>query len=156
MAYKYHWHYENVWLYRAVKIPFTSAFAITVFGNTQPTANDIVSNWSTTYYNTSLAHFTGATISHTGANSRDSIISLSAASLSSTGLNTGTATWAIMWTSNVSPANAVLSSLPSTSFLVVPAGSLSSNSVIRMSSDSVVTSATTTLEDIALSVKLTN
>lgn len=156
MAYKYQWHLENVWLYRAIQTGFSSSFAVTVFGNTQPSANSVIADWSTTYYNQSLAHFTGAAWTYNNPNTRGSILTLSSASLSTTGLNDGNVTWGILWTSNISPANANISTLPSNSFIIVPAGDLTSNSVVRLSSANVLTSATVTLEDLAMSVIITN
>lgn len=54
-------------------------------------------------------------------------------------LNSGTATWAIVWTSAVTGVNVAAGTLPSTNFMVVPASNSIGDGVIRFS-DPVFTS----------------
>jgi hypothetical protein len=98
-----------------------SYYAITVYGGVQPSASTILSSWSSTYYNTYLAHWSSVPLiqpnSSIAGDGRQ--LTLSTATSSVTANASGTAAWAIMWPNN--PVT-LTTTLPSTQFIIVPAG----------------------------------
>jgi hypothetical protein len=73
-------------------------------------------------------------------------------SVTATALNTGTATWAILWRSNVTPVQAGLTALPDEEFLVVPVGTTASNAIIRFTDTNFVAGGAVTPFDGGITV----
>ena len=110
-----------------------SGGSMTIYSGAQPTADTVAASWSS--YRTSnsicIAHIqTAPTYSYNYATSTTYFTNVSG-SVSSTALNSGTATWAILWQGSVTPVQAGLVTLPDDEFLVVPVGTTSSNAIIR-------------------------
>lgn len=142
----------------------TSNGSITVYGGSQPTAATIAANWSN--YRSSnascLAHFvTGPTWTYNAGTKTY----YNASPLSTTNVfNTGTATWAICWTSvtNWSTFSGAVSliqlsstTLPNNGgFTVVPVTSSTGIGVIRMTTDQIVPGTTATVTASGLTVVL--
>jgi hypothetical protein len=116
---------------RGIKSALAATTAITVYKGTQPSGTDIVNNWAN--YNQSspdcLAHYTGANWVQQIAHS--SILAIDNIPTTSPAFKSGEATWAIFWITNVTLASIHGSTLPSTSFIVIPCSSLTGNGVIR-------------------------
>lgn len=107
--------------------------SMTIYSGEQPTADQVAASWGT-YRTTNascIAHIqTAPTYSYNYATSTTYFTNVSA-SINSTALNTGTATWAILWDTVVTSVQAGLTTLPDERFLVVPVGTTSSNAIIR-------------------------
>jgi hypothetical protein len=116
------------------------AGSITIYSGEQPTADTVAANWSS-YRTTNascITHIqTGITYGWNPATSTTFFTNVSG-SITGTALNTGTATWAILWDTTVTPVQAGLTTLPDERFLVVPVGTTSSNAVIRFTNTNFV------------------
>ncbi len=137
MALLFHPNIRNLMLGKGIMNGFSNPCAISVYQGAQPVPNDIIANWSTTYASTNaafLVHYTGASWSQP---SQGLLLQLGIP-LAQNGVNTGTATWAICWATNVSAANVAASTIPSTSFIVVPCSDSIGAGVIRFA-DPIVT-----------------
>lgn len=125
-----------------------ATFAFTVFSGVQPSAATITSTW-TNYNTTFLAHWQGIQVYQPSYSTTDAqSLSLYSGSSSSTAANSGTASWAIMWPTNPSQATISGSTLPSTSFIVLPASALAGTGMIRFSNTSFVSGNSYTIDDI--------
>lgn len=110
-----------------------SGGSMTIYSGAQPTADDVAANWSN--YRSSvascIAHIQTAPTYYFNAPTSTTYFTNVSQSVSATALNTGTATWAILWDTTITPVQAGLTTLPDTRFLVVPVGTTSSNAIIR-------------------------
>lgn len=115
--------------------------AFTVYSGVQPTAQTVASDWAS-YKSTNsicLAHYNGANSTvalnfsyNDGTNSYYFTNPLSTVTVNA--LNTGTASWAIIWIYGTYPIDVSLSSIPANSkFIVVPVTDTSGIGVIRYS-----------------------
>jgi hypothetical protein len=123
---------------------FASPSAISIYGGTRPTAAQIVSSWSS--YNTSnpnfLAHYLGAVWSNPN---NLSIMSLTTIPPAVNALNTGTATWCILWASNVSAVNVAGATLPNTQFIVGDVSEFAGSALVKFTSANFVTGSPNTI-----------
>ncbi len=114
--------------------------SITIYSGEQPTADTVAASWSS--YRTTNASCirkiqTGPNYIWKHATSTTYFTNVSG-SITTTALNTGTATWAILWDATITPVQAGLTVLPDTQFLVVPVGTTSSNAIIRFTNTNFV------------------
>lgn len=103
----------------------------TVYSGIQPTAQQVEANWTSYKSSNSncLAHYTGAVFQfNSGTNTY--YWTNTTSSITATALNSGTATWAIIWQNT--PVDVSLTSIPSSGrFVVVPVTNTSGVGVIR-------------------------
>ena len=123
-------------------------FGVTVFSGSQPSASNIESSW-TSYNSTFLCHWQGVILYNifTGTlGAAQGITILNTPSLV-TALNSGTASWCILWPTNPTQATIQGSSLPSTRFVVGPVSDTTSNGIIRFASTSFISGNSYTIND---------
>lgn len=124
-----------------------AATAITIYSGVQPSAATIVSNWST--YNSTnaslLVHFNSIVWALAANNSSAVDVSTTP---SATPINTGTATWAILWT-NMAVTTAQLASgtLPTPLFFVAPVSNINGTGIVRFTSNSMTSGTAVTIAD---------
>lgn len=147
---------NSLYCYQGIGQGFSSTFAVSVFAGTQPTAQQIVDNWATTYMDTHLVHWQGAAWLYSNVDQilSPQIIQLAATLAAVTAAHTGTMSWGILWASNVTEATVQGSVLPNTNFIVVPASDFAGTGVIRLASTSIVSGTGYPLSDISLSIDL--
>ena len=116
---------------RGIKMALAATTAITVYKGTQPSGADIANNWAN--YNQSsldcLAHYTGANWVQQIAHSP--LLAVNNIPTTSPAFNSGEATWAIFWITDVTLTQLQSSTIPSTSFMVIPSSGLTGKGVIR-------------------------
>lgn len=114
--------------------------AISIYSGVQPTASVIETTWPS--YNTTnnkfLVHFQSAIWYQPSAN----VLSIQTYPAASTALHSGTAEWAIIWSSNTDSYTLGQDTLTNTDFIVVPCSSVSGNGIITFS-DTTITEGTT-------------
>ena len=108
---------------------------VTVYSGTQPAASDIIANWAnyTSAGATYLANFTGIEWQLDPGNTSACTIFQSTAA---TPVNSGTATWAILW-GQAYLADASLASggaIPTSTFIVVPVSDITGTGIIQFTS----------------------
>ena len=114
-----------------IKDIMTGNAAITVYKGTQPDAIDITNNWSnyksgSTDY---LAHYVSGL--WTQQPIRGNLLGLSTVPAAAVAAQTGDASWAIVWMTNISQVQCDGSTLPHVAFAVVPCSSIAGNGVVR-------------------------
>lgn len=144
----FHPNIKQLFLGRGVFAAISNPNAVTVFSGTQPTAASITSSWST-YSPLVLVHWQGAGFTMPLTNSLMTVTSFPPAA---TATGTGTATWAIIWASNVTPASVAGSTLPNTSFIVCPVTNTGGNGVIRVTNTSITAGTSVSLADASIVV----
>lgn len=118
----------------------SAAFSITIWGGAQPTAANLITNW-TSYFNTNLIHYDYRATYCPQQSSAPAYGSyFGPATLANNGVwigasasNTGNATWGVVWAGG-SQVNSLTSTIPTTSFIIVPVSDLAGNGVIKFSS----------------------
>ena len=134
---------------------------VSVYSGVQPTSEQIENNWSS--YRSSnaafLAHYPAPTwqanaMSTYGGQfvtSTPVLFSTANATANVTPVNSGTASWAIIWPSTVvSAPNA--STIPTTNFMVVPVGGMTSNAAVRLITTSLSTANVSRLENAGITI----
>jgi hypothetical protein len=126
---------------------------MTIYSGTIPTPAAIAASWAT--YNSSspnyLAHFTNATWFQP---SQGSLLQITGFPTPVTPVNNGTASWAIIWAGQPSPAQLSGTTLPFASFLVVSVSDTVGDGVIRFASTTFTTGSTVSVEDGSIGVNL--
>lgn len=132
---------RNLILSRGIRDSATTVntFAFTIFSGVQPTASTVAGNW-TNYNTTFLAHWQGGVVSQANANTSgvSQTLTLSTIPGAVTANASGTASWAIMWPTNPSQATISGSSLPNTSFIILPVSDIAGNGMLKLTSTTVV------------------
>lgn len=131
---------ENSWGdYRSSQSRFLVHYpAPTWTANTSFVASQSNPNGGSSYFNAGTSWF--------GLNGTPVLFSTANATANVTPVNSGTASWAIIWDNTVvSAPNA--STIPTTNFLVVPVGSMTSNSSIRLITTTITTANVSRLEN---------
>lgn len=122
---------------------------ITVYSGAIPTPATISSIWVT--YNSSasnyLIHFTGVRISQIIFNN---LLQMSNSPAAATAVNTGTASWAIIWCGQPSGAQLSSSSLPFSNFLVTSVSDITGTGIVRFVSSSLVATTSYTISDVSM------
>ena len=136
-------------------IPNTGqAGSMTVYSGEQPTADAVAASWST-YRTTNaacIAHIQTSPTWQFNSPTNTTYFLNTSGGITSTALNTGTATWAILWDATVTPVQAGLTALPDDKFLVVPVGTTASNAIIRFTNTNFVPGAAVTPYDGGITV----
>lgn len=128
--------------------PLRAKFSVTLYSGVQPSAATITSSW-TSYNSNFLVHvlnvfaqcpylFNPAQPAGFAFYSSDS----------ATAINSGTATWAIMWPSNPNQAAIQGGTIPSSAFIVVPVTDATSNGAIRLVSTNIVSGNSYQINDV--------
>lgn len=135
-----------------VKGQFSATFAVTIFQGTQPSAAGITSSWSSSSANY-LQHWTGVVWNQPNANSPPlgNVLQMNAIPTSTTANASGTATWAILWGSNVSEASVQSGTLPNANFVVGPVTNSTGSGMVRLTSTTVTSGASSSPTDVILS-----
>ena len=114
--------------------------SMTIYSGAQPTADAVAASWST--YRTAtancIAHIQTSPTWQTNSPTNTTFFTNVSGAVTATALNTGTATWAILWDTAITPIQAGLTTLPDERFLVVPVGTTSSNAIIRFTNTNFV------------------
>lgn len=140
---------RNLLLGRGILAVFANPCAISVYSGAQPTSSNITASWPT--YNSDapnfLAHFNGAAWTQPS----NSVLLQLTIPPAATALNSGTASWAILWATNVAPG-AVSgqvggTTLPSPNFIVVPCSNGTGIGVIRFNNTSIAALSSVTILD---------
>lgn len=120
--------------------------AITVYSGVQPTAAQVTANWS--LYNSAagnfLVHYQGAAW---GNPSYGILLQLTTIPAAVAPTNSGTASWCIIWNTNVTPAAIAGGTLPSASFIVGTVSDGVGQGVVRFSNTSLVAATPVTILD---------
>ena len=134
---------------------YGSASSITIYSGSQPSSSTLISSWSS--YNSSnsnfLAHWPVSagggpiwTVPY-GNNSLPGPLYQLTPGSGVIATNTGTASWAILWSVLVSSASMAVSSIPLSTFIVVPVTLTTNYGVIRVNTLSVVSGQVYTIID---------
>lgn len=134
MALLFHPNMSQLVVNRGFGLGLSSAF--TVFAGVQPTPSDIITNW-TTYGSSFLLHHTGAAWTHP-INNTTTFLSLTTLPPSAVAANSGTASWAILWSTAVTQGSLSNPTIPTTSFVVVPVSVQGGTGVIRYVSTNIL------------------
>jgi len=145
MALLYSQSTRNLMIGRGLLANFSSPCAISVYSGTQPTSASIINNWSLYSQPTSnfLAHFIGASWTQPS----NGILMQLTVPPTVPADHTGTASWAILWTTNVSAVTVAGASLPSNNFAVVACSDAIGPGVIRFVSTSITAATAVTILD---------
>jgi hypothetical protein len=136
---------RNLMAGRGLQVGFAATSAISVYSGVQPTAAQITANWSQ-YASTNptfLAHYVGAAWTQPGVG----ILLQLTVPPAANAINTGTASWCIVWSTNVLAATVGLSTLPSTSFIVGPVSDSVGPGIVRYAFTGFVSGLSTTILD---------
>ena len=141
MTIKFHTNIRNSIVGNGLLVSgINAASGITIYSGVQPAASSIVANWSA--YNSTntsfLAHYTGAVWTQPldGAATFASLTTIPAATNAT---NSGTGTWCIIWCNNPTGPQLASATLPSTTFIVAPVGTMTTTGVIRFVTDTIFT-----------------
>jgi hypothetical protein len=108
-----------------------STFALTVYGGTRPSAAQVIANWVSTYNSANsvdlITHYLSVVL-NPNANS-GSYLNMAGSPAPVPSIRAGTATWAIMWNSNLAYAS-LSTTLPSTSFIIADVTAFGGNGII--------------------------
>lgn len=130
--------------------------AVTVFSGAQPSAASIAASWPT--YNTLvLQHWPNVLFGNApGSNTFGSgyYVQLNGAITPTTTYASGTATWGILWGSNVSEVTVLGSSLPNSIFMVVPVTDQAGTGTIKLLSTTLTSGASVAPTSIYISLGL--
>lgn len=121
---------RNLFIGRGLLSAFSSPCSISVYSGFQPTSAQVTADWPS-YASTNsnfLCHYTGAAWAQPNSGIMMSMGTFPAAQLA---LNTGTATWCILWTTAVTSLNAAGVTLPHPTFIVAPCSDSIGDGVIR-------------------------
>ncbi len=126
--------------------------SISIYAGTQPTPATIASSWAS--YNTSspdfLIHFTGVTWSRTLA---QPFIAITTFPPLTQALQTGTASWCIVWSTAVTLVNVQGGTLPNSTFIVGAVTDLTGKGIVKFNpSTSLVATQTYTIADGVITV----
>lgn len=137
----------------------TPTLAITVYSGAQPSAAGITASWSA--YNTNfLFHQPGVTyiLPNPTVPAAGALLTRNNLPTAVTAANTGTASWCIIWCSNVATgsgsgqiSNAVL---PNTKFIVGPVTTGSGNGIVTLASLSIVSGTSVSILDSTIKFKV--
>ena len=113
---------------------------ISIYSGVQPSAADILTNWSN--YNSSntnfLAHYTDTTWYTPSEFPATPRLMINGGNVSATPINSGLASWAILWCTNVGTAGVAGATIPTTYFVVVPVGDSTTNAILRFNDANLV------------------
>lgn len=137
---------RNLTLGRGLLANLSSPCSITIYTGVQPTAAAIIANWYL-YSSTSaefLVHYVGATWTQP---SSGILLQLSTIPASTAPLNSGTATWCIIWNSAISGAQVAGGVIPSSNFIVGPCSDSIGAGIIRFANPALVASTPVVILD---------
>ena len=144
MTVKFHPNIANLMIGKGILAAgYNEPSGITIYSGTQPTAEEIATNWS--LYNSTnsnfLAHYSGAVWTQPldGAAKFCSITTFPPAV---SPVNSGTGTWCIVWSSNPSLASLASSTIPNEVFIVGEVSSLAASGIVRFNPDNTFVSGT--------------
>lgn len=142
----FHPNIRNLFIGRGILAGLASSTAVTVFSGAQPLAGDVILNWPT-YKSQALLHWQGVgfTQPQNGILATVTVFPTPVVALAS-----GTATWAIIWATNVTLANVQSDTLPNASFIIGPVTDTSGNGMVRLASPTMAAGATIALTDASL------
>lgn len=147
----FHPNIRNLFIGRGILAGLTSTVGVTVFSGTQPPISQVEANWST-YSSQILVHWSGVGFTQP----LDGILlSVTAFPTPAVATATGTAKWAIIWSTNLLSADVAGSTLPSTSFIVVPVSIASGTGVIRVADVNITSGSSITLQDASIGASST-
>lgn len=139
--------------YSVTTVNNTRLVSITIYSGSQPTASTIESDWSN-YNTTYLLHLPSTNIQQPNASTPGTGVSIVNFGLPPTQLaaNTGTATWAILWLSNIAAGTATgqigNAVLPSANFVILPVSDLTQTYPVRFSNTSMTSGLSYTISDL--------
>jgi hypothetical protein len=146
MAIQFSQSVRNLFIGRGLLGAFVSPCSISVYSGVQPTSAQVTANWAS-YASTNaifLNHYTGGTWTQP---SNGIMMQLSTVPATQIALNSGTATWCILWTSAVTAANVAAGTLPNISFIVAPCSDSVGSGVVRFADPIFVSGATKIILD---------
>lgn len=128
---------------------------VTVYKGTMPTPADIIVNWSA-YNSGSADYLVNYDDGKWNLPSWAAMLQLSTLPSARTPVNTGTATWAIIWVDNPQPDAPLLAGtvLPSTTFMVVNVSDLLGDGVVRFTSPALVSGTPVAIADATIAVSI--
>ena len=128
----------------------TGKAGITIWSGSQPTAANIITNW-TSYNSSFLCHWQDVVLiqSNSYLAGIGASITLSSAG-STTAINSGTAGWGIIWPSNPSQSQVSNTSITSTKFIVVSVSEIGLGGVIMLDDTSIITGNTYDISDVII------
>ena len=139
--------------YSVTGVNNTRSASITIYSGSQPTASTIESGWIN-YNTTYLLHLPSTTIQQPNASTPGTGVSIVNFGLPPTQLaaNTGTATWAILWLTNIAAGTAAgqigNTVLPSANFVILPVSNLTQTYPVRFSDTSITSGSSYTISDL--------
>lgn len=130
--------------------------SITIYAGTQPASSTLISSWSS--YNSSssnlLWHVQGSASSLQFSLLNNVTMYASTLPTSTNPVRNGTASWAVVWATNIAYSAMGISTIPSTYFMIVPVSLTTGNGVCRLQSTTLSTATATTISDFNFTVNL--
>jgi hypothetical protein len=149
MTIKYSINTQNLFIGSTVSLIAGTNYPVTLFPGTRPaSAQDIITNWATTYFTSYLIHWNGIPWVQQDPNvpgtGNKFYLTNSGAPIIAT--RTGVATWGILWSSE---SLAITSTYPSSKprFIVGDVGIVGSNAMFRVTSTSFTSGSSYSLID---------
>lgn len=132
---------------------FGASCALTIFPGAQPSGSAIAASWPT-YSALYLQHWRTAGYTQPNANTYGAGNYVSATTLPSisAAYRSGTATWGILWASDITEATIQGASLPATRYIIVPVTDISGTGVIKLSSTTITALATSQPSSITIAL----
>lgn len=135
-----------------VNVQPTASMSLTVYSGVQPSAATITSSWAS-YNTTYLFHLPGVSYIQPLVNQipAGGFITRANVPTAVTATNSGTASWAIVWCSNVAAGTAAgqigNATIPNTNFIVGPVTLGNGNGIVTMNSLTVTSGVSTNILD---------
>lgn len=141
---------RNLMTNRGMAQGFSSP-SVTIYSGVQPAASVVTSSWGS--YNNTNSNLLWHAQSGLTLSVATSGLSIYGSALPSTiPVRNGTASWGIIWSGSVAYSAMGTSSIPNSSFIVVPVTDTSGNGVIRLQSTTLSTATTATIINLGFSI----
>lgn len=148
-------------MYAEVLYQLQNNKSLTIYGGTQPSSQDIITNWNAKYRQGStdpaapLLHLTSVALDRVTGNWLNTTLGYGSIinNLVPTPTNafvTGIATWAIWWSTAATLANIQSSSIPSSSFIVLPVTDYTGNGIVKLTSTNLTAGSSYTIASLSL------
>ena len=136
-----------MFLGQGIRAAMSSTVAITVYKGTKPNPDTITANWSNYKEGSAdiLVHYTGGT--WTQQPSSGTLLGLSTVPAAKTAMQSGNASWAIVWMTNVTDAQCNSTTLPNVSFIVVDCSDIGGSGVVRFTDIAFVSGVTKAISE---------
>lgn len=134
--------FPAMFLAQGIRSEMSATVAITVYKGTKPNPDTITTNWSNYKQGSTdiLVHYTDGI--WTQQPETGTLLGLSTVPAAKTAMQSGDASWAILWMTNVTDAQCNSTTLPNVSFIVVDCSDIGGSGVVRFTDIAFVSGVT--------------